>query len=229
MTRLRRHSHERLEVAEALVRQNPVVLGVEQAGGGLPQRWRAIRSGAKMHTAFAVIAQIQLGKCRLVAARKRRRRAALFLQPGEREFDVLAGAQLAGGVIGTRTEIAAWSQASNRHAIARFRHRIGDPKLGEERLAGRDFQARSPARGRTGGASRVANPPAKDRRARGCARAWVPCSVWSRNSDFGVLDFIEVQSARQRFFARDKSGIPCLFHSAEVTSIFQATPGDGCL
>ena len=63
-------------------------------------RRRAIRSGAKMHAAYAFIAQIQLGKRGLVAARKRRLGAALLLQPGEREFDVLAGPQLAGGVIG---------------------------------------------------------------------------------------------------------------------------------
>ena len=100
MTGLRRHGHEMLELAKALVRQHPVVFGVEQTGGGLAHRRRAIRSGAKMHAAFAVIAQIQLGKCRLVAARKRRLGAALFLQPGKREFDVLAGAQLAGGIIG---------------------------------------------------------------------------------------------------------------------------------
>ena len=100
MTGLGRHGHEMLELAEAVVGQHPVVRGVEQAGGSLPQRRRAIRSGAKMHAAFAVIAQIQLGKCRLVTARKRRLRTALLLQPGERELDVLAGPQFAGGVIG---------------------------------------------------------------------------------------------------------------------------------
>ena len=89
-----------LQLAKALVRQHPVVFGVEQTGGGLAHRRRAIRSGAKMHAAFAVIAQIQLGKCGLVAARKRRPGAALFLQPGKREFDVLAGTQFAGGIIG---------------------------------------------------------------------------------------------------------------------------------
>ena len=47
-----------LEFAEALVRQHPVVLGVEQTGGGLAHRRRAIRSGTKMHAAFAFIAQI---------------------------------------------------------------------------------------------------------------------------------------------------------------------------
>ena len=99
MTGLRHHGHEMIEFPEALVGQHPVVFDVEQPGRGLPQRWRTIRSGAKMHAAFAVIAQVQLGKGGLVAARKRRLRAALFLQPGKREFDVLAGAQLAGGII----------------------------------------------------------------------------------------------------------------------------------
>ena len=58
-----------------------------------------------------------------------------FLQPGEGELDVLAGAQLASGVIGARAEIAARPQAPYRHAIARLRNGIADPKLGEERFA----------------------------------------------------------------------------------------------
>src|ERR1700756_206143 len=99
-----------LEVAKALVGKHPVVLDVEQNGGGLLQRWRAIRSGTKIHTAFTVIAQIKFGKCGLIAPRKRRPRAALFLELSEREFDVLAGPQLAGGVIGAGTKIAAWPQ-----------------------------------------------------------------------------------------------------------------------
>ncbi len=89
-----------LEFTKSLVGQYPVVFGVEQSGGGLPQCRRAIRSSPKMHTPFTVIAQIQLGKRGLVAPRKRRLRAALFLQPGERKFDVLACAQLAGRIIG---------------------------------------------------------------------------------------------------------------------------------
>ena len=80
-----------LEFAKAIVRQHSVVPGVEQAGSGLAHRRWAIRPGTKMHAALAFIAQIQLGKCRLIAARERGLRAALFLQPGEREFDVLAG------------------------------------------------------------------------------------------------------------------------------------------
>ena len=140
MTALRRHGHEMLELAKPLLRQHPVVFGVEQAGGGLAYRRRAIRSGAKMHAAFAVIAQIQLGKCRLVAARERRLCTALFLQLRKREFEMLAGAQLAGGVVGARTEIAARPQASNRHAIAGLRRGIADPKFGEKRFVGQIFK-----------------------------------------------------------------------------------------
>ena len=58
MTGLGRYGLEMLEFAEAFVRQHPVVFGVEQTGGGLPQCGRAIRSGAEMHTPFTVIAQI---------------------------------------------------------------------------------------------------------------------------------------------------------------------------
>ena len=100
MTALRRHGHEMLQLAEALVRQHPVAFGVEQTGGGLAHGRRAIRSGAEMHAALAVVAQIELGERRLVAARERRLGAALLLQPGQREFEVLAGAQFAGGIIG---------------------------------------------------------------------------------------------------------------------------------
>ena len=69
MTGLRHHGHEMLELAKPLVRQHAVVLGVEQTGAAFAHRRRAIRSGAEMHAAFAVIAQIQLGKRWLVAAR----------------------------------------------------------------------------------------------------------------------------------------------------------------
>jgi hypothetical protein len=49
-----------------------------------------------------------------------------------------------------------------------------------------DFQAQTPARGRTGGAIRVANPRAKDWLARSYARAWVPWLAWSWNSAVGA-------------------------------------------
>src|SRR5438445_999490 len=140
MTALRRDGHEMLELAKPLLRQHPIAFNIEQTGGGLAYRQRTIRSGAEMHAAFAVVAQIQFRKCRLVAARKRLLRAALFLQSAKREFEVLAGPQLAGGVVGARTEIAARPQASNRDAIAGLRHGVADTKLGEKRFIGQIFK-----------------------------------------------------------------------------------------
>ena len=186
MTALRRHGHEMLELAETLLRQHPVVLGVEQTGGGLAHRRRAIRSGTKMHAAFAFIAQIQLGKCGLVAARERRLCAALFLQPGKREFEVLAGPQFAGGIIGARTEIAARPQASNRHAIAGFRHGIADPKLGEKRFAGQIFKPEGLLAAELSAQAALPVHRRQIGRAHGCGKAWVPWSAWQRDSVFGA-------------------------------------------
>ena len=129
-----------LQLAEAVLRQHPIAFGIEQICGGLAHHHRTVRSGAKMHAAFAFIAQVQLRKYWLVASRKRCLGAALFLQPGKREFEVLASPQLAGGIIGARTEIAAGPQAANRHAIAGFRNGIADPELGEERFAAQIFK-----------------------------------------------------------------------------------------
>jgi hypothetical protein len=127
--------HELLQCAKALLRQHPVVLFVEQTGGSFLQRRRAVRASAEVHTALAVIAQIELGEGRLVAARERPFGAALSLQPAERELYVLAGAELARRVVGARAEIAAGARAADRHAVARLRRRIADPELGEERVA----------------------------------------------------------------------------------------------
>ncbi|WP_245436001.1 hypothetical protein [Mesorhizobium tamadayense] len=100
VTALRGHRHERFQLTEAVVGKHAVAVSVEQRRSGFPHRRRAVRSGTKMDAALAFIAQIQLGKCRLVAARERSLGAPLFLQPGERELDVLAGAQLTGSVVG---------------------------------------------------------------------------------------------------------------------------------
>src|SRR6266404_1685556 len=82
-----------------------------------------------MHAAFAVIAQIEFGEGRLVAPRERRLGAALSLQPGQREFEMLAGAQFAGGIVGARTEIAARSQASLPLDWRKIGWRVGARKL----------------------------------------------------------------------------------------------------
>ncbi len=76
----------------------------------------------------------------MVAARECRFGTALFLQPGQRKFDVLAGAQFVARVIRTGTEIVAWPQAPNGHTIVAFRLRIADAKIREEGLCSHIFQ-----------------------------------------------------------------------------------------
>jgi hypothetical protein len=73
---------------------------VEQFRGRFAQCQRAVHSGSEMDVAPPVVAQIELGKSWLVAARKCDLRAAPVLQLGKRELDVLAGAELARGIIG---------------------------------------------------------------------------------------------------------------------------------
>jgi hypothetical protein len=108
---------------------------VEQCRGGLAQCWRAVCSRPEMDVTPAVVAEIQLGKSRLIAARKCGFGAALFLQPRERELDVLTGAELARRIIRTRAKIAARSHAAYRHAVVRFGGGIVDAKLGKKRFA----------------------------------------------------------------------------------------------
>src|SRR6516225_5634955 len=100
VTTFRHQSHEALELAQPILREDSITLDIEQAIGSQPHGWRAFRSGTEVDAPLASIAQIELGKCRLVAARERGLRASLFLQLGERELEVLAGPQFIRCVIG---------------------------------------------------------------------------------------------------------------------------------
>ncbi|MGY4291368.1 hypothetical protein ACVWXO_010634 [Bradyrhizobium sp. LM2.7] len=94
VTALRHQGHEAFELVRPVVCEDSITLHIEQAIGGHPHRLRAIRPGTEMHAALACIAQVELGKLRLVAACERRFRASLFLQLGERELEMLASPQL---------------------------------------------------------------------------------------------------------------------------------------
>ncbi len=94
-----------------------------------------------MDRAPSIVAQIQLGKCRPIAARERRLGTALLLQLREDEFDVLASPQLIGRVVRTSAEVVARLPAANGHAIAALRLRIADAEFGKERLGAEILQA----------------------------------------------------------------------------------------
>ncbi|WP_244742317.1 hypothetical protein [Mesorhizobium sp. L-8-10] len=140
MSGLRCHGHEPFELAEAFLGQQAVLFEVEQAGGRFPQFGRAIRPCTKMQATFSIVAKIKFGECGLVAPGKGGLRTALLLQPADCEFDVLASAQLAGGVVRARTEIPSRPSASDRHPIAGFRDRIADPEFRKERFAPKIFK-----------------------------------------------------------------------------------------
>ncbi|MHB8428776.1 MAG: hypothetical protein ACYDGU_13720 [Acidiferrobacterales bacterium] len=90
----------------------------------------------------ALLAQIELGKGWLIAMRKRRLGAALLLQPGECEFNVLAGSQLVGRVIWAGAEVVVRLQSADSHAVVGLRLRIADQKVREEGLRAKIFQVK---------------------------------------------------------------------------------------
>src|SRR5574337_1069151 len=96
-----------------------------------------------MDRASAVVAQVQLRERRLVAMREGRLGAAPLLEFREHELDVLAGAQLVGGVVRAGAIIVAGQFAANRYAIAALRLRVADAELGKERLRAEILQPES--------------------------------------------------------------------------------------
>ena len=130
-----RQGQEPLELAQASVGQHAVARGIEQAGGGVPQRRRAIGPGAEMQRASTVVAQEQLGEGGPVALPERGLRAAPAFQPGEGELDVLAGAELGGGEVRAGAVVPAGLPAADRHAIAGSGDGVAHPELGEDGLA----------------------------------------------------------------------------------------------
>src|SRR5205807_545817 len=58
----------------------------------------------------------------------------LAFQPGQREFNVLAGAQRVGGEVGAAAMVVARLQSANAHTVRPARLRVGDGELREERL-----------------------------------------------------------------------------------------------
>lgn len=93
-----------------------------------------------MDRATAIVAQVQFGERRLVAARECRLDAAFLLQLRENEFDVLAGAQLVGGVIGAGAIVVTRQFAAYRYTIGTLRLRVADAELRKEGFRADIFQ-----------------------------------------------------------------------------------------
>jgi hypothetical protein len=75
----RNRPRDKGRIEPCIIRNGAVMLEVERRDDGLADHRRAIRFGAQMHAASAVVTQIQLGKCRLIAADTRRLGTTLLL------------------------------------------------------------------------------------------------------------------------------------------------------
>src|SRR5262249_61875390 len=67
--------------------------------------------------------------------------AALALQPGQRELDVLAGAQRVGGEVGAGAGVVAGVRPAHLDAVGVAAGRVGDRELRKDRLLAEVFQA----------------------------------------------------------------------------------------
>jgi hypothetical protein len=122
------------QFVKPLVSQQPVSSFIEQQRRRLSRCRRTICAGTKMHRARAIVAQVQLGERRMVAAREGRLGTALLLQRGKNKLDVLTGSQFVGGVIGAGAIVVARLLAANGHAVGALRLRVTDAELRKERL-----------------------------------------------------------------------------------------------
>jgi hypothetical protein len=123
---------ERLEAAERLRQQGPV--GVEVAAGDLGQRRRAVAAGAEADLAAGAVLEEDLAVGRLEAGPELGAGAALALEGGEGELDVLAGAEGVGGEVGAGAEVVADAGAAHLDAVGVLALRVGDLEGGEERV-----------------------------------------------------------------------------------------------
>ena len=98
------------------------------------QRRRAALAGTKAHMSSAGIVEPDLAVLGLETARQRGLAAALLGQAGERELDVLAGAQVVGREVGAAAEVAAQRAAADGHAVARAALRVVHAEVGEHRF-----------------------------------------------------------------------------------------------
>lgn len=134
VTASRRRREEMLQLVEAPFGEQTAARGIEKPRRRFQQGRRAVRAGAEMHSAPSIVAQIDLGKRRTPPAGEGGLRPTLLPEPGQNELDVLAGAQLVGGVVRAGAVVVAGTETAYRHAIAGLRLWVADAKLRKERL-----------------------------------------------------------------------------------------------
>ncbi len=136
-------AHERLQAAESVPGQGPAGVHVEQLPRALQHVGRAGLAGAKAHTPRAGVVEPDLAVFGLEAARQCGLAAAPLGQLGQRELDVLAGAQVVGRKVGAAAEVAAQRVAADGHAVVRGALWVVHAEVGEHRLVAQVLQLES--------------------------------------------------------------------------------------
>src|SRR5262249_20968108 len=93
---------------------------------------RALGAGAEAHLPASAVLELNLAVGRLEAGAQGGGPAALALQGGEGELDVLAGAERVGGEVGAGAEVVADARAAHLHAIGVLALGVGDLEEGED-------------------------------------------------------------------------------------------------
>ena len=120
-----------MQLADALGGQGPVLVGIKERAGQRQQPGRASAAGVEPHTARPGVVEPNLAVFRCMAGGQRRLATAAPGQAGEREFDVLAGAQVVGGVVQASAAVVTCCAAPDDHAVARAAGRVVDPEFRE--------------------------------------------------------------------------------------------------
>jgi hypothetical protein len=136
-------AQQTFQITEPVPGQRPAGRGVEQRPAACQQLRRAAAADTQAHAPRAGIVEPDLAVFGFEAARQRSLGAAPLGQPGERELDVLAGAQVVGCEVRAAAEVAAQRTAADGHAVLRAALRVVHAELGEHWLVAQVLQLES--------------------------------------------------------------------------------------
>ncbi|MEO8133030.1 MAG: hypothetical protein ABI831_03510 [Betaproteobacteria bacterium] len=125
---------KRREFAKAFGQKLAIHLVVEQEFGSLPEPAGEITAAPQAYASLSPIVEKQFAEGRLEALGKGRFSPAPDPEPRQGEFNVFAGSQIVGGIVGTGAIVLARAIAANRYPVAARGFRVGYGKVGEHRV-----------------------------------------------------------------------------------------------
>ncbi len=130
------------DVVQAVPRQRPAGRRIEAQPCLLQHLRRASGAGVQTQLTGAQVVQSDLAVRWRMATRQRRLAAAARLQPRQREFDVLAGTQVVGGVVPAGALVVPGRQTADGDEVMRAAVGVVDAERGEHRLRAKVAQGK---------------------------------------------------------------------------------------